>query len=104
MTRLFARAQFVSYQRGLRNSYSQTAILRIEGVNNPKDSIFYHGKRVAYVYKAKTAKAGNKHRTIWGKVIKSHGNSGKVRAQFRHNLPPHALGQELRVMLFPSRI
>jgi large subunit ribosomal protein L35Ae len=60
-------------------------------------SKYYLGKKVAYVYKTKKAA-----RVIWGKVTKSHGNTGSVRAIFKSNLPGQALGKTIRVMLFPQ--
>eukprot|EP00045_Choanoeca_perplexa_P020693 m.4866 g.4866 ORF g.4866 m.4866 type:complete len:109 (+) comp7248_c0_seq1:62-388(+) len=104
-TRLYARAKFVGYRRGLRNQKVDTSILHIDGVTSKKDAAFYCGKRVAYVYRAEnTTKTGKKIRVIWGKVIRSHGNGGAVRAQFKSNMPARAMGATLRVMLYPSRV
>jgi ribosomal protein L35AE/L33A len=59
-----------------------------QGVEDTTATDFYLGKRLAYIYKVKAAKAGSKYRVIWGKVCRSHGTNGVVRAKFRTNLPP----------------
>merc|ERR1712038_132 len=103
--RLWVKAKFVSYRRNKVKQQCHTAILHLQGVKCREDTPFYMGKRVAYVYKAKTLKRGSRWRTIWGKIVRFHGSKGCVRAKFRRNLPPHAMGAAtLRVMLYPSNI
>ncbi|KAI9576930.1 hypothetical protein GQX74_011353 [Glossina fuscipes] len=59
-----------------------------------------------YVYKAETKKCVPQHPehktricAVWGKVTRLHGNSGAVRARFRRNLPGHAMGHRVRILL-----
>merc|ERR1719259_977091 len=43
--------------------------------------------------KPKTEKSN--FRVVWGKVTRSHGNAGSVRAKFAKNLPPQAMGKRV---------
>lgn len=101
--RLFVKGVVQGYTGGKKNTHHHTALLRLQDVNDPESARFYFGKRVAYIYRGKKAdKFGNKIRVIWGRVTRSHGNSGAVRATFSPNLPCSAVSKQVRVMLYPS--
>lgn len=93
----------MGFKRGQRTQQEGQVLVRVQGCQDRKSSIYYHGKRVAYIYRAKNTKTGNDFKCIWGTVIQSHGNTGMVRAKFAKNLPPRAIGGPLRVMLYPNK-
>ena len=100
--RLYAKGVFTGFKRSLRNQHETFHLLRIQGVNDKKDTDYYLGKKVAYIYKAKTLKNNTRYRVRWGKVTMKHGNTGAVRAVFHRNLPARAFGAQVRVMLYPN--
>ncbi len=72
---------------GRHTQHMGTSLLKIEGVNDKKDTAFYLGKRVCYVYRASRKQQDRQGvqttvRSIWGRVSKAHGNGGTVRAVF----------------------
>ncbi|CAG7909357.1 unnamed protein product [Brassica rapa] len=40
------------------NQYPNTSLIQVEGVNTTEEAEWYKGKRMAYIYKAKTKKNG----------------------------------------------
>ncbi|GME78681.1 unnamed protein product [Ambrosiozyma monospora] len=102
--RLYVKGKHVGYQRSKSITNPNTSLIKIEGVVSPEDAKFYLGKRIAYVYRASKEIRGTKIRCIWGKVTRTHGNNGLVRAQFKNNLPAKTFGASVRVMLYPSNI
>ena len=105
--RLYVKGTVVGFRRGAANSgnhYNHTSLVSVEGLKSRSDVDWYLGKKIAYIFKAKTKKKNTNYRVIWGKVVAAHGSKGLVRAKFRKNLPPQSLGAPVRVMLYPSRV
>ena len=103
MRRLYSKAIFTGFKRGQRSQVNNTALVAIQNCKDRRSASFYHGKRVAYIYRKKNAKTGINYKAIWGRVSTSHGQSGLVRVKFAKNLPSFAIGSSLRVMLYPNK-
>lgn len=101
---MYVKGKHISYQRSKRTNNPNCSLVKIEGVTTPEEAQFYLGKRVAFVYRASKEVRGTKIRVMWGKITRTHGNSGVVRANFKKNLPPKTFGATVRVMLYPSNI
>merc|ERR1712146_279189 len=78
------------FKGSLAKQYNHTNLIKIQGVDDTEDTKFYLGKKIMYMYRAKTEKYGTRFRVMWGKVCRAHGTSGVVRAKFTKNLPPSA--------------
>ena len=96
--RLYVKAQFAGFRRSKVWVPNNQPLLKLDDVNDKKDTHYYLGKRVVYVYKTKHG-----FRTMWGRIASAHGNNGIVKAKFLTNLPPRAIGATLRVMLYSNR-
>ena len=96
--RLYVKGIFTGFRRNKVWTLNNQAILKLEGLNDKKEAQYYLGKRVVFIYRAKLG-----YKTIWGRIRSAHGNNGLVLAKFLHNLPPRAIGAQLRVMLYPQR-
>ena len=92
---VFVPATFVSFRRSKRQINPNQALLEIDGVKSAEEAKFYVGRKAAYVYK----NAKKETVVVYGSITKEHGNNGVVRAKFERNLPPQALGKQIRVML-----
>lgn len=101
---VYVKGKHLSYQRSKSVNNPNVSLLKIEGVATPQEAQFYLGKRVAYVYRASKEIRGSKIRVMWGKITRTHGNSGVVRAKFRNNLPAKTFGASVRIFLYPSNI
>ncbi|SAM03695.1 hypothetical protein [Absidia glauca] len=96
--RLYSKGRVLGYERAMRNQNPNTSLIQVEGVQTTKDAQFYLGKRIAYVYRAKREVNGSKIRVIWGRIARTHGTNGVVKARFRNNLPPKSFGASVRIV------
>ncbi|CRG96476.1 60S ribosomal protein L35ae, putative [Plasmodium gallinaceum] len=102
--RLYEKGVILGYKRSQRNQDPNFTLIAIKNVNTKQHAQFYVGKRVAYVYRTNKHHNGVKIKCIWGKVCRTHGNNGVIRAKFRTHIPPKAFGDRVRILMYPSNI
>lgn len=88
-------AIFVSYQRGRIVIHPRYALLKIENVTEREAAKKYVGHIVCYRW----VSTDGEIKENYGIIKNAHGTKGAVRALFERNLPPKALGGDMRVML-----
>jgi len=101
--RLYQKATFTGFRRGKTTQTENQALVTIQNCNDIAGARWYMGKRVAYIFKGKNTVNNTRYRVMWGTVIKTHGHQGKVRVHFTKNMPPRAIGAQVRVMLYPNK-
>merc|ERR1711976_101773 len=101
--RLWVKGRFLSFRRSRDVLHHNQSLVKLQDVNSREDLRTYHGKRVAYVYKAHKKVGNTKYRVNWGRISRAHGTNGLAIVKFRKNLPPRAIGDSVRVFLYPQR-
>ncbi|KAG2211952.1 hypothetical protein INT47_004639 [Mucor saturninus] len=95
---LYSKGRVLGFERAMRTQNPNVSLIQVEGVQTTKDAQFYLGKRIAYVYRAQREINGSKIRVIWGRIARTHGTNGVVKARFRKNLPPKVFGASVRIV------
>merc|ERR1712194_78060 len=62
--RLYAKGVILGPKRSKSNVYHTCTLIKIDGVRTKADTTYYHGKKVAYIFKAKSEKKGSKFRVM----------------------------------------
>ena len=101
--RLYVKGVFTGFRGGKTAQHEGQALIKVQNCNDIKGAKFYLGKKIAYVFKAKNTVNNTRFRVMWGKIINTHGHMGSVRASFVKNLPAHAIGTSVRIMLYPNK-
>ncbi|MEM1509664.1 MAG: 50S ribosomal protein L35ae [Thermofilaceae archaeon] len=88
----FLKAYVLSYKRDSGMQNERYVILEVEGVDSKGSAARLIGKKVVWMDL-------NKKLEISGKIVRVHGNRGKVIAKFDNPLPGQAIGTAAAVYL-----
>ena len=81
--------RITNYRIGIRTQSSRECLIKFNGVDSAAQAGPLLGQKVVW-------KGANK--TLVGKIISFHGNSGTVRAKFKKGVPGQALGTTVEVI------
>jgi len=84
------KATVLSYRRGARTMHGNQLLIEMEGVDSKELASRYIGKRVVWTSPGK--------KQIFGRIVKTHGSNGVVRARFPKGLPGTAVGNKIEIM------
>jgi len=84
MSAVGLRAFVVSYRRGSNSQSERYAIVEVEGVTDYRSASRLIGRKVVW-----TSPNG---RRFVGRIVRVHGNGGRVLVRFRRPLPGQAIG------------
>nr|CAD1827411.1 unnamed protein product [Ananas comosus var. bracteatus] len=93
--RLYVRGTILGYKRSKSNQYENTSLIQIEGVNTKEEVAWYCGKRMAYIYKAKTKSKGTHYRCIWGRSRARTATAASFAPSSSPTCPPNLWVQRL---------
>ncbi len=86
----FLKAYVLSYRRGCKTQNEKYAILEVEGVDSRGSAAKLIGRKVIWTDPSNKLK-------ISGRIVRVHGNKGRVIAKFNTPLPGQAIGTEVTV-------
>merc|ERR1712154_297855 len=86
----------LSYRRSRVQQRRNYVLIKVDDCETKEQAKGLCGKKVVYVYRTKS----NERRMMKGKVNRTHGNSGVIRAKFVRNMPASSFGERCKVLLY----
>merc|ERR1711918_259795 len=86
----------LSYRRSRVQQRVNYVLIKVAQCESREQAQNLTGKKVVYSYNTKN----NETRRLQGKISRTHGNSGVVRAKFKRNMPTSSFGERCKVLLY----